>query len=1277
MEQDRMTATPAVCRCKAMSEIRTSLQMLGRLRRVDPAALELYRNGEESVLGGIHEEKDIVTSLTFHRVSRKRPVCVCDDTVALHDPTSGGREAMRRALSLHCSGIQEFFTYLSTGNLSIWHPLSWGRRLEIGVTEGDGAQVASRRRGDGRGLAGATCHRDGYQRILCSPMKLPLVKSLLVYCGLAGCGLVRSASADLVGVWKFDGDATDSSGNGHDGVATDVRYSDDTPDVLGGQSLELEGGYIEVAHTETLTIREAITISVFVKPGNNEWEGILAKNPSDGSSENHAGNYELRIDSGGRNLHFLHQQGGNDDTAFHQSALAIVESDVWSHLAITAEVASGDVDFYINGEHIETLAGVISVDEFPPNENPLYIGSRADFFTGFDGLMDELSLWNEVLDADRIALLAEGPANLEGAPDADGDGIADFFEERFAFLDPDNAADGQRDRDGDGVSNAAEFVAGTNLESEDTDEDGLKDGVETNTGIFVGASDTGTDPRRADTDGDGLADGVESNSGRFIDADDPGTSPLATDTDGDTFGDFVEVTLASDPVDAASSPDGIVLAESEEAWDVAAAWTDGQAPRAGKNYLVVSSVAPVLESPRGSDPVFAGDRLNLIGAEARLRLLHSGTARVSELGMDGATLAKGRAGNSGLGLAGDKLTFTQPSAIELGEPGTLAIGSTLFGGSAITVRSTGDRVYATNAIVRLEAVNSDFSGQWQMENVTLKGAAVDSLGSGDLFLTNATLDLDYNLNHVAGRIDVSGEDSRIVLDQTLAFGQFTISNGEHAVPEGVYDFEGLGEVFDGGLQPIFIDGGGLLVVGGDSDDDALPDVWERDVFGNLDLAGDGDGDADGLDNAREFLFGTDPSDADSDADGLSDGEEIERGSSPRLADTDGDGLGDGVETKTGVYLSAEDTGTDPNKADTDADGLPDGLENDSGTFVAPEDPGTDPNNRDTDGDGATDGVEVTVGTNPHDASDASAIPGGTVGLWSFDAEAAVVADLSGNGNDASVEGATWVNDPERGGVMEISEDGHLEVEHSESLTITKAITIAAWVKPVGEIGWDGILAKNPSEGSLHNHAGNYELRIDNGGRQLHFLHQQGGSNDTAFHQAAQAIIPPDVWTHVTVTADTQSRDVSFYINGELSETLEDVIPVEEFPANANPLYIGSRADKFTPMNGFLDDVMLLNRAVSADEVAGLMAGGFSRTGGPGDPEPPADFAIVGVEVDAGGSIRVDFRSQPGQTYVGEFSTDLINWEVTVEEVASGGEMTIIRQPLPAAPTGFIRVRVKP
>ena len=41
----------------------------------------------------------------------------------------------------------------------------------------------------------------------------------------------------------------------------------------------------------------------------------------------------------------------------------------------------------------------------------------------------------------------------------------------------------------------------------DSDDDGLDDSAETNTGVYVSASDTGTNPNNADSSGDGISDG--------------------------------------------------------------------------------------------------------------------------------------------------------------------------------------------------------------------------------------------------------------------------------------------------------------------------------------------------------------------------------------------------------------------------------------------------------------------------------------------------------------------------------------------------------------------------------------------------------------------------------------------------------------------------------------------------------------------------------------------------------------------------------------------------
>jgi hypothetical protein len=108
------------------------------------------------------------------------------------------------------------------------------------------------------------------------------------------------------------------------------------------------------------------------------------------------------------------------------------------------------------------------------------------------------------------------------------------------------------DADNDGLADGVETNTGTFLSASntgtdpndpDTDDDGLADGVETNTGTFVSASDTGTDPHVADTDSDGLSDGAETGTGAFVDATNTGTDPHLPDTDSDGLSDFVETGL--------------------------------------------------------------------------------------------------------------------------------------------------------------------------------------------------------------------------------------------------------------------------------------------------------------------------------------------------------------------------------------------------------------------------------------------------------------------------------------------------------------------------------------------------------------------------------------------------------------------------------------------------------------------------------------------------------------------------------------------------------------
>ena len=95
-----------------------------------------------------------------------------------------------------------------------------------------------------------------------------------------------------------------------------------------------------------------------------------------------------------------------------------------------------------------------------------------------------------------------------------------------------------------------EIGATTDPMNPDTDGDGLPDGIETLTGVWLFEEDFGTDPNLPDTDGDGLLDGEEA-FGRYQ------TDPNLFDSDGDGLSDGAELTLGTDPWVQDTDQDGL------------------------------------------------------------------------------------------------------------------------------------------------------------------------------------------------------------------------------------------------------------------------------------------------------------------------------------------------------------------------------------------------------------------------------------------------------------------------------------------------------------------------------------------------------------------------------------------------------------------------------------------------------------------------------------------------------------------------------------------------
>lgn len=144
---------------------------------------------------------------------------------------------------------------------------------------------------------------------------------------------------------------------------------------------------------------------------------------------------------------------------------------------------------------------------------------------------------------------------------------------------------GYKDSDGDGFANNKDQCPFTpedfdDFEDEDgcpdldNDKDALPDSVETNTGVFVDAQNTGTDPNSNDTDMDGLDDydeitkyhtnpvSIDSDDDKLTDGDEINnykTDPMSMDTDSDGANDYDEINIhQTNPLSGDTDGDGIL-----------------------------------------------------------------------------------------------------------------------------------------------------------------------------------------------------------------------------------------------------------------------------------------------------------------------------------------------------------------------------------------------------------------------------------------------------------------------------------------------------------------------------------------------------------------------------------------------------------------------------------------------------------------------------------------------------------------------------------------------
>ncbi len=213
--------------------------------------------------------------------------------------------------------------------------------------------------------------------------------------------IVRSP---LVARYTFNGDASDVTGNGNDGMIHGAQLA---PDRFGNldSAYSFDGldDYIDIGLDPGLKVQNEISLCAWIKPqsipDNSLWAIVTSQN--DPSRSGTGIYYDSRLNSIGQpspRRHICHQIG---DGSWHESnANAIVAEDEWTHIVVTRK-ANEPAQFYYNGI-LQSSTSVAWTGSIAYTHN-WTIGRQSDFSDRyFKGFLDDVSIYRKSLTANEV-----------------------------------------------------------------------------------------------------------------------------------------------------------------------------------------------------------------------------------------------------------------------------------------------------------------------------------------------------------------------------------------------------------------------------------------------------------------------------------------------------------------------------------------------------------------------------------------------------------------------------------------------------------------------------------------------------------------------------------------------------------------------------------------------------------------------------------------------------------------------------------------------------------
>lgn len=247
--------------------------------------------------------------------------------------------------------------------------------------------------------------------------------------------------------------------------------------------------------------------------------------------------------------------------------------------------------------------------------------------------------------------------------------------------------------------------------------------------------------------------------------------------------------------------------------------------------------------------------------------------------------------------------------------------------------------------------------------------------------------------------------------------------------------------------------------------------------------------------------------------------------------------------------------------------------------------------------------------------------------------------------------------------------GVIQFDHTLDLN-PESFTLTVWAKSEGGAGaWNSVVTSRHDLNAQGEASEGFILYDSEPAGDWRFWH---GNGDAAGNWIQ--LVGPEVnleeWDHIVLRYDNSTVEKSLFVNGELIETQEDPVAQNQ----ETPFNIGAGQDFG---NGFwflgnIDNMALFRTALTDEEVDQIYNNGVEAFLG-----NVSVFQILDIDRDtASENITISFTSTPGASYIIERSSDLSNWLELADGVEGEEDATSFLDDSPknAAPALYYRVK---